>query len=537
MSNHYAPDDSANFGAAGGVYVSPSGELIFYSAEYDNDGPDETVRFGEWRHREVVRPGSPTLRPTTLVGGPFAVDEGGTTSLSAQAAGPQTKAWLMLFEDDGVGLSLPGSSDKDDWLMVDYEDWLADDFDDFKEEHYSDDAGSWRWFAPVGCTLRANDDDFGDSDFPGKYTRTLHGTGQVQEEHDLDNVRNDHGDLSMDDEITSMQFFPDCGAYYSAVMNVAWDLDANGSFETLGASPLFSAAGLDGPSEVSVWARGEHPTDPTALGKGAATQARIQVHNVAPVVSIDSITDETGAEIGSQVPVALVGLTVDLAGSFTDAGALDTHTAGIDWDDATVDALGAVSDTVRASHIYAVPGEYEVTLIVTDDDGGVGTASAEIKIVDAAGAITEAVDHLTALAADPNLDVDAVDAIRDAIDKLIGSKGGRGRNGALDELAKGNLNAALEKIKQALSYLEKAEAADPNLDLTNVEGLLTLAAKSVAAEAITQATAAATKPNDFRRIQQANDLVAEGDVLLAASNYVGAVAKYQAAVRKVQGML
>jgi hypothetical protein len=259
--------DSANLAAAGGVYISPSGELIVYSIEYENDGPwslesdgspgRRTVQFAEWRHREMVRPSSPTRRVGLVVDGPFTVDEGSDVFLKAEGKAPITKAWLQLFEDDGLGLSLPGYTDKDDWLAVDYVDWNKDNSDDFRKLKYIDDAGSWRWFAHSGCTMRANDDDFSDGNFPGKYTRTLVGTGQVESESDLDSVPNDDGDLSMDDEITSMQFFSNCESYYNANIAVSWDFDGDKNYETNGDNPLFSAYALDGPTTIILNARAE----------------------------------------------------------------------------------------------------------------------------------------------------------------------------------------------------------------------------------------------------------------------------------------
>ena len=94
----------------------------------------------------------------------------------------------------------------------------------------------------------------------------------------------------------------------------------------------------------------------------------------------------------------------------------------------------------------------------------------------------------------------------------------------------------MEKIKQALKYLEAAEAANPNLDLTYDKGLLALAAKSVSVGAIAEAEAVAFKPNDLLKIQQAKNLVAQGDALLAAYDYVSAVDQYQQAVREVQNI-
>jgi len=264
----------------------------------------------------------------------------------------------------------------------------------------------------------------------------------------------------------------------------------------------------------------------------------VTAENVPPVSIIGSITDETGAEIGVDVPVALVGLEIDLAGTFTDVGKLDTHTAVIIWGDGNTDTIanfnafsdcvGGVTGTLNATHIYAAPAIYTIMLQVTDDDAGVGTTTAQIKVVDAAGAISEVVESLIPLEDNKH--------IKKAIEKLQGEHEGDAKNGAIDKLEKGDLNAALEKIKQALLYLEAAEATDPGLDLTYYKGLLALAAKSVAVIAIAEAEAVVFKPNDLLKIQQAKNLAAQGDALLAAHNYVGAVDRYQQAVREVQNI-
>jgi len=255
----------------------------------------------------------------------------------------------------------------------------------------------------------------------------------------------------------------------------------------------------------------------------------VTVDNVDPVSTIDSIIDEFGTEIEYGVRSALILTELDVAGSFTDVGTLDTHTAVINWDDGIEDDLGPVMGTIAVTHTYADRGDYTITLTITDDDEGVGTATKEIRVLDAEGATQEAIDKLIPLAEDdPN--------IAAALDRLRGDNGGRAENGALDLLEKGNLIAALGKIKQALQYLEAAEAADPSLDLDESKSFLALAAKSTANDAILQAEGAATKPNELRKIARANELVAEGDTLSGSLDYVGAVAKYQEAVREVQGI-
>jgi PKD repeat protein len=259
----------------------------------------------------------------------------------------------------------------------------------------------------------------------------------------------------------------------------------------------------------------------------------VTAENVAPVAAIDSVTDETGARIGVDVPVALVGLVVGLAGSFTDVGVVDTHTAVINWGDATADpafdsfsdCVGGVTGALSATHVYGVPGIYTISLSVTDDDAGVGATTFQIEVVDAAGAIASVVESLAPLADDKN--------IQAALDKLQGGQGGDASNGALDKLEQGNLNAALEKIVQALQYLEAAEAADPGLDLTFDKGLLALAGKSVAVGAVAKAEAVAFGQNELLKILQAKGLVAQGDALLGAQQSAGAVSRYQQAVRLV----
>ena len=262
-------------------------------------------------------------------------------------------------------------------------------------------------------------------------------------------------------------------------------------------------------------------------GVGVA-DTTVRVNNVNPVASIDSITDETGQLIEYGVRSVLVGLTLDVVGSFTDVGSQDTQVARIDWGDGAIDELGSTTGAAAAAHIYALPGEYTMVLIITDDDIGVGAAETTIKIVDPAEALEEAIDDLSAFSDNPG--------VAAAIDKLYGESDGQASNGAIDLLEKGDLNAALGMIQQALQYLEAAQEADPSLDLANVKDFLALTAKSVAVEAIAQAEAEATKQNEWRKIAQAHDILAQGNALLAAWDYVGAVGKYQEAVREVQGI-
>jgi hypothetical protein len=273
-------------------------------------------------------------------------------------------------------------------------------------------------------------------------------------------------------------------------------------------------------------------------GASGSDQLVVTVNNVAPEVVIENLTDETGAEIGSDVPFALVGLGVDLAGTFTDVGVIDTHTAQIDWGDGMiqpssgfdhfVDCTGIGEGFAHSVHPYLAAGTYTIALEVTDNDGGVGTATRDLEVVDAAAAAEEVVESLAAHADNPR--------VQAAIDMLQGEQEGLGENGALDKLDQGNLNAALEKFKLAILLLVEAEASDSGLDLSFEKTVLVLAAKSVTVVAIAEAEQTAGEPSASIKLLDAKEDVSSGDVLLTGGDHAGAVQSYQQAVREVQGL-
>lgn len=69
------------------------------------------------------------------------------------------------------------------------------------------------------------------------------------------------------------------------------------------------------------------------------------------------------------------GDTVQFNDSFTDPGTCDSHTISWDFGDGNT-----ASGTLNPSHVYYDAGTYTVTLIVTDDDGGVGSDTLEIVV-------------------------------------------------------------------------------------------------------------------------------------------------------------
>ena len=83
------------------------------------------------------------------------------------------------------------------------------------------------------------------------------------------------------------------------------------------------------------------------------------IGNVAP--EIDDIT----------TPVAPVAVTspVTIMATYSDPGGNDTHTAVVDWGDATSSSPTASGGSLSASHTYGSAGIYTICVTVTDDDG------------------------------------------------------------------------------------------------------------------------------------------------------------------------
>lgn len=160
-----------------------------------------------------------------------------------------------------------------------------------------------------------------------------------------------------------------------AIASWDWDLDDNGTFETPGATPTFSAAGKDGPSEIYV-----HLRVCDAYGACGIGLAEVEILNVAPTVGPISAPSDP-------VPV---GVQVALSAPFTDPGTPDTHVASFDWGDGTVDPPVAATSPAAGSHAYTEPGIYTVKVTVTDDDGGAGEAVFQYVVVydPAAGFVT-----------------------------------------------------------------------------------------------------------------------------------------------------
>lgn len=120
------------------------------------------------------------------------------------------------------------------------------------------------------------------------------------------------------------------------------------------ATPVFSATDdSSGPVTLTV---------ADTLGATGTATASLTVANVAPTIT--SITGPTSlVNVGDPVQVSAVAV---------DPGTLDTHTWSINWGDGHT-TPGDPGLATTATHQYLFPGDYTITLTVTDGDGGFDT--------------------------------------------------------------------------------------------------------------------------------------------------------------------
>ena len=149
------------------------------------------------------------------------------------------------------------------------------------------------------------------------------------------------------------------------------------------------------------------------INPAVSSSTTVTIDNEAPVlgaVSVDAGPIPTGQQIS-------------LGASFTDGGTNDTHTAIVNWGDlttsnATITETGG-SGILQATHTYASPGAYAISVVLTDDDLGSNSGGASLIVnrpptADAGGPYVGAEGALLSLAGTAS-DVDA-DALHDHVD-------------------------------------------------------------------------------------------------------------------------
>ncbi|NQW18875.1 MAG: hypothetical protein HQ478_15495, partial [Chloroflexi bacterium] len=152
--------------------------------------------------------------------------------------------------------------------------------------------------------------------------------------------------------------------------SVAWDCDGDGFDDGTGATTICGYA--DGPDSQTVQAR--VTDDDTGVGIGSLV---VTINNVAPTATaVGDEIDEDG--------------TATVTGTISDPGTLDSFTVVVNWggsEGSSSVALSAGATSFIATHQYlddnptaTASDVYPVSVTVTDNNGGVGTANTSVTV-------------------------------------------------------------------------------------------------------------------------------------------------------------
>ena len=177
----------------------------------------------------------------------------------------------------------------------------------------------------------------------------------------------------------------DAGGPYLVNEGSDLQLDATGSMDPENAILSYSwapGAALDDPTSAT----------PTFSGiDDGVTNLTLTVSDIGgDVTAATELTDNDSTSVtvlNVDPTVVATGDSIDEAGTatvsatFSDPGTLDTHTATIDWDDGSaLEATTVVQLASGIEHVYGDNGTYDVTVTVTDDDGGSGSDTVPVTV-------------------------------------------------------------------------------------------------------------------------------------------------------------
>jgi len=519
--------------------------------------------------------------PTADAGGPYSVDEGGTVAVSATGSDAEDAALSFAWDLDGDGTfetsgqnvtfqatSLDGPATRTITVQVSDDDGgVATDNADVTIRNVAPtaafnapvtvDEGSTITFALTG----PSDPSIGDTTVGFSYAfdcddRTGYGAFSTSPSESCptsdDGARTvkgkvrdkDGGETEYSASVTIANVAPsitldgpaavDEGGVYTLTLGAVSDPGddiviayiihwGDGSTETASTVGDVSHVYAEGPSNPTI---AVDLTDEDGSYANAGTLA-IAVNNVAPVVEPLTLTDPARQVPGTDTDFVVVGMEVDLASLFTDAGGQDTHTATIDWGDQSASInIDPATNPINASHTFDTVGNFTVSLTIVDDDGASATQSAVVNVADPLTATAAVIDDLAALVREkPDL------ALFAALIQLQGNNSRAANNGTL-ALLESDPAAALVKLGKALNALAYA----PNsVTVANAEYVLTYVARAVAMEHQADAIAAlGSNPSkgEEKQLDRIADDIATGDNFLANGAYPKAVSAYTDALRR-----
>ncbi|MEM6473492.1 MAG: PKD domain-containing protein, partial [Planctomycetota bacterium] len=130
----------------------------------------------------------------------------------------------------------------------------------------------------------------------------------------------------------------------------------------------------------------------TLSGSDPATAIRDLVGNAiggGSDLSFEFIVDALLSLNPPNTASANEGVEISISTQFDDPGRVGGYSATIDWGDGTVESMeidldsSGFAGTVSASHVYADNNTYEVSISLTDGDGGLVSASSNVQIANA----------------------------------------------------------------------------------------------------------------------------------------------------------
>jgi len=199
-------------------------------------------------------------------------------------------------------------------------------------------------------------------------------------------------------------------------------------------------------------------------GETDSDTVTITVNNAPPVVD-DITVSQTYFILGNPT-------TITANGSFTDAGVQDLHNAV--WDFGQGTTVGTITEangsgTVNGTFTYTVAGTYEVSLTVSDSDGGSGTSNTiTVEVVEP----TDAIEDLVYLVTSFNLQ----QGINNSLDSKL--------EAALNALIDVNINNDQAAINSLNSFINAVEAQRGN-KITNEQADALIAAAQAVIDALT----------------------------------------------------
>jgi hypothetical protein len=297
--------------------------------------------------------------------------------------------------------------------------------------------------------------------------------------------------------------------------------------------------------------------DGTAVDIGAATatdicDADVAIANDAPAVFplgattvTWTATDDTGSQTTATQTVTVVDTTPPTLSAPADievgqtelGGSPATHpdiAAFLSGATATDICDASPAITHDAPAMFPI-GTTVVTFTATDASGNWVSQTASVTVVAMIDWIEETLedslqDAMDEIRGDPGIPDGAADEVQDALDDVVGNNDGQANNGAVDKLADDNLVAAMVKMRQAVEELQ--DAAAQGYETGELQRLIAEAARLAVYLAIEEAALALG--DEAPSVLAARARLAEGDTLLEAGDYLGAIDKYKRAAQQLE---